>query len=422
MRRPPTMAIPANKNFKIINALSHLALGVAESEAKNPGAQIKQYAELDSDYQLWQLKPVGVGGQGFYNIENVGSAMSMEVFAASVESGASIAQWPYDNGQTHRQWALVPVAGKEDVYQIKNRHSKLFIDNVDGHTQAPAQVAQYNSWPDWPTDGRQHWKLVPAEKPVVTPTVKVPVVVELFQHPLGYPPDHDFTKNQRSALITTDAKYLKANDTSTPDNPIAGFSSEISAIKIHPGPDYDPRARYEVHFHKQQDFQDSHIIRTLGLGEPNLHFEVDVSDHIHSIKFVTLPPVAIPATTAKVPVVVELFHHPLGYPPDHDFTKNQRSALITSDAKYLKANDTTTPENPIAAFPSEISAIKIHPGPDYDPRMQYEIHCYTEKDFKGSHIIRTLGLGEPNLHFEINVADNIHSIKFVTLPPVVAAS
>jgi hypothetical protein len=86
--------------------------------------------------------------------------MSLEVVNYSKEPGAEIVQRPYD-GSLHRQWKLVPVAGKKDVYKIWNRNSELVLDDDQGQTEAPAPVKQYESWDD---DGRQQWKLIPSKK------------------------------------------------------------------------------------------------------------------------------------------------------------------------------------------------------------------------------------------------------------------
>lgn len=153
-----TTGIPVNEVIRIVNELSGLPLGVEESRANTNGAQINQYTDTGNDYQRWRLKPAGVGNEGFYNIENVGSGMSMEVFTASTKGGEAITQWAYEDGPHHRQWELIPVVG--DAYKIKNRNSHLFLDDVDGRTHPPAPVRQYNSWEDWPRDSRQNWKLI----------------------------------------------------------------------------------------------------------------------------------------------------------------------------------------------------------------------------------------------------------------------
>jgi hypothetical protein len=58
------------------------------------------------------VKPAGPGNEGFYNIENVHCAMSLEIVNASKEPEAEIVQRPYGPGPLDRQWEPVPVTGK----------------------------------------------------------------------------------------------------------------------------------------------------------------------------------------------------------------------------------------------------------------------------------------------------------------------
>jgi Ricin-type beta-trefoil lectin domain-like len=150
------VAIPTNAVVKFVNKHSGLVLEV-EGEATTEGTRIDQYTDTGKDHQRWRLKPAGSGDEGFYNIENVHSAMSMEVVLHSTEPGAEIVQRPYGDGPFHRQWKLVQVDEKQDVYKIKNRNSGLVVDDVGGQMKAPAPVKQYRSWDD---DGRQQWRLI----------------------------------------------------------------------------------------------------------------------------------------------------------------------------------------------------------------------------------------------------------------------
>jgi alpha-tubulin suppressor-like RCC1 family protein len=154
-----------NEAIKLVNEHSKLVLEV-EGEATTEGTRIEQYTDTGRDHQRWRLKPAGPGNEGFYNIENVRSGLSMEVVGYSSEPGAEIVQRSYESGPLHRQWKLIPVAGKEDVYKIENRHSGLVLDDSYGQTDAPAPVGQYRSWDD---DGRQQWKLLTGR---VTPAIR----------------------------------------------------------------------------------------------------------------------------------------------------------------------------------------------------------------------------------------------------------
>jgi ricin-type beta-trefoil lectin protein len=169
------VTIPVNEVIKFVNEHSQLVLEI-EGEATTEGTRADQYTDTGRDHQRWRLKPAGPGNEGFYNIENVHSTMSLEVVGYSQEPGAEIVQRPYGDGPLHRQWKLVPVPGKTDVYKIENRNSGLILDDVDGQTDAPAPVKRYGSWDD---DGRQQWKLIrvvanTSVPPVVTPPSTTP--------------------------------------------------------------------------------------------------------------------------------------------------------------------------------------------------------------------------------------------------------
>jgi hypothetical protein len=152
------VTIPVNEIVKFVNEYSQLVLEV-EGEATTEGTRVEQYTGAGKDHQQWRLKPAGPGSEDFYNIENVHSTMSLEVVNYSKNPGAEIVQRPYDTGPLHRQWKLVPVAGKTEVYKIENWNSGLVIDDAGGQTNAPAPVKQYESWDD---DGRQPQTTPPA--------------------------------------------------------------------------------------------------------------------------------------------------------------------------------------------------------------------------------------------------------------------
>jgi hypothetical protein len=169
------VTIPVNEIIKFVNEYSQLVLEI-KGEATTEGTRAEQYTDTGRDHQRWRLKPAGPGDEGFYNIENVHSGMSLEVVGYSKDPGAEIVQRPYDDGPLHRQWKLVPVPGKTGVYKIENRNSGLVLDDVDGAEDAPALVKQYESWDD---DGRQQWQLISVPAPAVpapAPAAPAPAV------------------------------------------------------------------------------------------------------------------------------------------------------------------------------------------------------------------------------------------------------
>jgi hypothetical protein len=274
--------------YKIVSALSGKVLEI-RGEGANDGTPVDQYDDNNKPHQRWQLRRVvEENGEAFFVIEHPNSSKVMEA-PGPWNPGDPIVVRDYEEGddKSHRQWKLEPVPRQEEVYTIRNRRSNLVID-IEGGADS-GQVKQYESWDSH--DGRQHWKLILAEHSTVTPTTKVPVAVELFHHPLGRTSDHSWTKDQRSVVLVEDAPYLKPGEHG---NPIADFPTGVSAIKIHPGPDYNPRVQYEVHLFTEKDYGGEHVIRTVGLGDPNLHWQIDVGDRVSSIKFVTPSLITLP--------------------------------------------------------------------------------------------------------------------------------
>jgi hypothetical protein len=156
-----SMGAPVVDTFKIINEHSRLVLEV-EGEATTEGTLIEQYTDTGKKHQWWQLElvePAGPDDEVFYNVKNVNSGMSLEVVGDSKESGADIVQRSYGDGPFNRQWELITVDGKVDVYKIRSRSSNLFLDDENGNKNAPAPVKQYAAYN---ADARQQWKLIRA--------------------------------------------------------------------------------------------------------------------------------------------------------------------------------------------------------------------------------------------------------------------
>jgi hypothetical protein len=89
--------IPTNEIVKLVNEHSGLVLEI-EGEATTEGTRAEQYTDTGKDHQRWRLRRVGSGNDDFYNIENVHSAMSLEVVNSSKEPGAEIVQRRYGDG------------------------------------------------------------------------------------------------------------------------------------------------------------------------------------------------------------------------------------------------------------------------------------------------------------------------------------
>lgn len=123
------------------------------------GARVSQADDARQPNQRWNVIPVS-GKPGVYVIENVGSGKVLDV--ESENQGADVVQRAGHAGEPRQQWELDP-ARTDGVYRLKNRKTGSVVDVADGRLDDDAPIKQY--WPAAdPPDGRQEWKLIPAEE------------------------------------------------------------------------------------------------------------------------------------------------------------------------------------------------------------------------------------------------------------------
>ena len=115
----------------------------------------------------------------------------------------------------------------------------------------------------------------------------IPIIVVLWEHP---------SYGGRRIVLTED----------TPDLGAYGFHDTASAIGIHPGPNYDPAAKYVVSFYQHSNYGGAQLVLTPG-AYPDLRYPYNFNDMISSVNFGQ----GIPMTGAISPirVVVELYEH-----------------------------------------------------------------------------------------------------------------
>ena len=124
------------------------------------GARVSQADDARQPNQRWNVIPVP-GKPGVYVIENVGSGKVLDV--ESENQGADVVQRAGHAGEPRQQWELDP-ARTDGAYRLKNRKTGSVVDVADGRLDDDAPIKQY--WPAAdPPDGRQEWKLIPAEEP-----------------------------------------------------------------------------------------------------------------------------------------------------------------------------------------------------------------------------------------------------------------
>ncbi|MCC3410165.1 MAG: hypothetical protein JGK17_32485, partial [Microcoleus sp. PH2017_10_PVI_O_A] len=273
----------------------------------------------------------------------------------------------------------------------------------------------------------------------------------------------------------------------------------VSSLKIRPGPNYDPKANYEVSFYRDPNFISTQLVLKPGeygdIHNPPILF----GDVISSVKFNQGVPPAPPITT--IPVVAELYDGPNyggrkliifedvdnlatysaydnltssvkvfkgpNYTPGDkirlydtfngsgkyidlapgeypDLAKSHTFSNLTSSTRFIKGDGTGSEPVPpgsmeYANIPiivelydhlaDTVSSLKIRPGPNYDPKANYEVSFYRDPNFISTQLVLKPGeygdIHYPPIHF----GDVISSVKFnqgmppaqpVTPIPVVA--
>lgn len=94
--------------LKIINEHSNNVLSVSGADSQADGALIVQYIDQGAEYQKWYLE---IAENGYYNFRNIASGDLLDVNGASSSDGASVIQWPSNNGW-NQQWELIPTGEK----------------------------------------------------------------------------------------------------------------------------------------------------------------------------------------------------------------------------------------------------------------------------------------------------------------------
>ena len=151
------MTVPVGVSV-FINVNSDKVLEVRDRFGE--GARVSQADDARQPNQRWNVIPVS-GKPGVYVIENVGSGKVLDV--ESENQGADVVQRAGHAGEPRQQWELDP-ARTDGAYRLKNRKTGSVVDVADGRLDDDAPIKQY--WPAAdPPDGRQEWKLIPAEEP-----------------------------------------------------------------------------------------------------------------------------------------------------------------------------------------------------------------------------------------------------------------
>jgi len=206
--------------------------------------------------------------------------------------------------------------------------------------------------------------------------MQIPLVVALWEHP-GFA--------GRKRLFVENAPNLANN----------AFDDKVSAIGVHPGPDYAAWKTAHggqeptVGFYENPNYGGALIILTMG-QYPNIETVYNFNDKISSIKFQAVHPVA--GTISPIKLVVEIY-------ADANYTGNrlivvENSANITAQFGS-EFNDVTT-------------SVIVKQGPNYATGNKAQL--YRDPNYMGGMIELAPG-SYPNIGTSFGFNDVISSIK-----------
>jgi hypothetical protein len=195
----------------------------------------------------------------------------------------------------------------------------------------------------------------------------IPIIAVLWEH-TGY--------GGRRIVLTED----------TPDLGVYGFHDMASAIGIHPGPNYDPAAKYVVSFYQHSNYGGAQLVLTPG-AYPNLINPYNFNDMISSVNFGQGIPSA--PTISPIPVVVELYEY---------INFGGKKFLVVQNVSNLHT---------YSAFGDIASSAKVRQGPNFVAGKKAKL-C---RDVGGIGGCIELDVGDyPNLHASHGFGDVVSSV------------
>jgi len=208
----------------------------------------------------------------------------------------------------------------------------------------------------------------------------IPLIVELY--------DHFFSK---SSIWGADPgrRVLLSQDTADLGTPYQ-MADTVSSLKIRPGPNYDPKANYEVSFYRDANYISTQLV--LKPGEyGDIHYPpIQFGDVISSVKFNQGMPPATPVT--PIPVVAELYSA-VNY--------GGRKLIVFEDVDNLGT---------YSAYDNLTSSVKVFAGPNYTPGDKIRLY----DTFSGSGAYIELEPGEyPDLAKSHTFGYKTSSTRFI---------
>ncbi|MDF5729783.1 MAG: hypothetical protein PUP92_17680 [Rhizonema sp. PD38] len=281
--------------------------------------------------------------------------------------------------------AIAPVAGYSSLSRDQD-HELAFDVSWLGTVAATSEAQVFNGSLDVVADGETiGGKTVKITVPAIVippppgPYGQIPIIVELYQD--------WFTNNSLGG--GPGRRLLLSQDTSNLATPYE-MDNNATSLKIRPGPNFDPKANYQVSFYRDPNYISSQLILTPG-EYPDLNAgPVNFGDAISSVKFNQGVPPAPPVT--PIPVVAELY--------DGNNYAGRKLIIFENVDNLATYSD----------YDNRTSSVKVFPGPNYTPGDK--IRLYDSFNGEGKYI--DLAPGEyPDLQKSHTFGDVASSTRFI---------
>ncbi len=144
--------------YLLVNRNSGMVIEVPNGSTSN-GTCLQQNTNSDETYQQWVVEPVDSSiGEDFsyFSIKAVHSNQALDLYNFSLEDGASIDVWTFNEGH-NQQWYLNYV--EDGWFYIRSKYSAKCLDVIDSSTTSGANIIQNN------LNGSksQQWRFLPLD-------------------------------------------------------------------------------------------------------------------------------------------------------------------------------------------------------------------------------------------------------------------
>jgi hypothetical protein len=150
-----------NGRYMLVNRNSGKVMEVAGG-ATTAGTNVRQNANLNVNYQHWNVTPVDsrIGGDfSYFTITAVHSGKSLDIYNWSLSNGGNIIVWDDAKGN-NQQWYLEHAG--DGWFYIRSRHSAKCLEVQNASTANLANVQQR----DVAGAANQQWRFIPVDAPV----------------------------------------------------------------------------------------------------------------------------------------------------------------------------------------------------------------------------------------------------------------